>query len=314
VLLRTLGDALLARGKRLLASGAHRRALASLALAARLSPSDPERLRLAAQAAAQLGERDRAARYCEQALQLDPGLAPAHELLMRLFLHGEEYFRVLERIHGLLKPRLYVETGVDKGDSIRLASPDTVAIGIDPRPALAFSPGPNTRIFAQTSDDFFARADLDQLLGGGPIDLAFVDGLHHCEAALRDFINLERRCHRASTILIHDCFPHDRRTAERERHAEFWSGDVWRLIVLLKKYRPDLAIHTVATPPTGLALVRNLDPGSRVLAEHLARLVKELLALDYAYLDSDRAGKLNLVPNDWAAIRRLLTGGAPTSP
>jgi len=76
--------------------------------------------------------------------------------------------------------------------------------------------------------------------------------------------------------------------------------------VLLKKYRRDLSIHTIAAPPTGLALVRNLDPGSRFIAENLERLCAEFLALDYAYLDEDRAGKLNLFPNDWEQIRALL--------
>lgn len=30
------------------------------------------------------------------------------------------------------------------------------------------------------------------------------------------------------------------------------------------------------------------------------------MALDYSYLDEDRAGKLNLFPNDWQRIAPLL--------
>ena len=100
--------------------------------------------------------------------------------------------------------------------------------------------------------------------------------------------------------------PHDRRTAQRERLWGFWSGDIWRLIVLLKKYRADLSIHTIAAPPTGLAVVRNLDPSSRFIADNLGRLCAEFMALDYSYLDKDRAAKLNLFPNDWEQIRPLL--------
>ena len=87
---------------------------------------------------------------------------------------------------------------------------------------------------------------------------------------------------------------------------QFWSGDIWRLVVLLKKYRQDLSIHTIAAPPTGLALIRNLDPGSRFIAGNLERLCAEFLRLDYGYLDKDRAGKLNLFPNDWERILSLL--------
>ena len=130
-------------------------------------------------------------------------------------------------------------------------------------------------------------------------------GMHHFDFALRDFINLERLCARESTILVHDCFPIDRASAERERKSTFWSGDIWRLIVLLKKYRPDLRIDTIGTPPTGLGVIRNLDPSSRFLADNVARLSDEFMQLDYGYLRHDRRAKLNLFPNDRESLRRL---------
>ena len=46
-------------------------------------------------------------------------------------------------------------------------------------------------IYELTSDEFFARYDLSELLGG-PVELAFIDGLHLFEQVLRDFVNLER--------------------------------------------------------------------------------------------------------------------------
>ena len=143
-------------------------------------------------------------------------------------------------------------------------------------------------------------------LGGLPIDLAFIDGMHHFEYALRDFLNLKRWSAPESTIVLDDCFPRDRRTAERTRSTVFWSGDVWKLVVLLKKYRPQLSIHTIAAPPTGVCIVRNLEPSSRFLADNLHRLIDEFMALDYAYLERDRAAKLSLFPNDWERIRPLL--------
>ncbi len=53
-------------------------------------------------------------------------------------------------------------------------------------------------------------------------------------------------------------------------------------------------------------LHRHLDPASRFIADNLERLCAEFLALDYAYLEQDRAAKLNLFPNDWERIRPLL--------
>jgi hypothetical protein len=265
-----------------------------------------DRLVADAHAAHMAGDIDAAVRNCERALELAPEFDPAHELLFRMFLHGEPYFEVLARIHAHLKPRTYVEIGVEYGQSLRRVPPGTRAIGIDPEPRLAEPPPPHVRVFAEKSDDFFARHDLRAELGGLPVDLAFIDGMHHFEYALRDFMNLERYCTPQSTIVLDDCFPHDRRTAERERVVEFWSGDVWKVVVLLKSYRPDLAIHIIAAPPTGVCVVRNLDPASRFLAEHHERLCAELMALDYSYLDTDRGGKLNLFPNDWEKVRALL--------
>ena len=219
---------------------------------------------------------------------------------------GETYFAVLARILEEVKPRTYLETGVAAGDSLRLVRSPTLAIGIDPEPQIVVPLAPNQRVFAETSDSFFASRDVRAELGGLPIDLAFIDGMHHFEYALRDFANIERHATPQSTILIHDCYPLDRVTAERDRQRSFWSGDVWRLIVLLKKYRPELAIHTIATAPTGLVMVRRLDPGSRLLLERHNQLREEFLALDYSYLEQGMAEKLNLFPNDWTKVRALL--------
>ncbi len=306
MLFRALADRCFAQGVALLNNGSPGTARSLLSLAARLAPMNPEFLFQAARAVSALGERDKTARYCERALLLDPSLVAAHELLLGTFLHGEHYFLLLKRIHQLLKPRTYVEIGVETGASIRLAAPATLSIGVDPDAVVSPALPPNVRVFAQTSDEFFARNDVSAELGGLPIDLALIDGMHHFEFALRDFMNLERLSAPGATILIHDCFPHDRLTASRERQTVGWSGDIWRLVVLLKKYRPDLRIDTIATPPTGLGIVRNLNPASRFIADHFQRLCDEFLALDYSFLDKDRAGKLNLFPNDWDKVRALL--------
>lgn len=306
MLLRVLADALFVRGTGLLQAGRPGRALPHLALAARLASSNANYFGAAALAAHKAGEVDAAVRYSERALQLDPALEAAHLLLEGMFLHGDDYLHVLAHVHQHLRPRTYVEIGVQHGHSLALVRPETRALGVDPKPAVQYALPTNVRVFAETSDEFFARHDLRAELGGLPVDLAFIDGMHHFEYALRDFMNLERWCTPQSTIVFDDTFPHDRRTAQRERVATFWSGDIWKVLVLLKKYRPELALHTIAAPPTGLCIVRNLDPASRFIADNLERLVEEFMALDYSFLEKDRAGKLNLFPNDWEKIRRLL--------
>lgn len=275
------------------------------------SSATPAQLVLAARAAATAGDRQGAVDYAEQALQLVPDALEARQLLADLYLHGRGYDAVLADIHGHLRPRTYIEIGVATGKSLRLARPETVVLGVDPDPAIEEPLPANARLYRETSDRFFSGRDVRAELGGLPVDLAFIDGLHQFDYALRDFMNLERLSSPAGTILVHDCVPLDRVSAQRERASGAWSGDVWRLIVLLKNARPDLHIHTIAAPPTGLAVIRGLDPSSRLLSSRTDGLIEEYLRLDYAYLGADRAEKLNIVPNDWELIRRLLDAPAP---
>lgn len=253
-----------------------------------------------------LGDNVQALENAALARELNPDSTPAYFLLTQLRLPGDYYFDVLSRIVVHLKPQTYVEIGVFEGASLKLAKSAKTIIGIDPDPIIHWALQPNMKVFKTTSDAFFANHDLLAELGQRQVDLAFIDGMHQFEFAMRDFANLERCCRKGSIILIHDCFPLDEESAGREPRSSRWSGDVWRLIVLLKKYRPDLRIHTIATAPTGLAVIQNLDPASHFLFDNEARLMEEFLALEYSYLDDAKADKLNLVRNDWPSIKAML--------
>jgi len=280
-------------------------AVADFRRAERLAPADPDCLFELAACSYLLGDHSIALQYCERGRRAAPDYPKLFALMAQIKLGGEIYFKVLGRILEYVEPRTYVEIGIFQGDSLRLAQPPTLAIGIDPQPRLTAPPAKNHKIFAETSDVFFASHDLRAELNGLPVDLAFIDGMHHFEFALRDFANLERYCTPESTILIHDCYPLDRESAGRVPRSVNWSGDIWRLIVLLKKYRSDLSINVIGTPPTGLGVVQNLDPGSRYLLENHDRLCEEFLALEYSYLDEDMPKKLNLFPNEWEKIQAL---------
>src|SRR5690606_6171086 len=106
------------------------------------------------------------------------------------------------------------------------------AIGIDPDFDIRVSLAAPTRLFRMTSDAFFAQPDVRSILSA-PIDLAFIDGMHQVEFALRDFISLERHASANSIILIDDVLPEKMEYATRERHSRVWTGDVYRLILVL---------------------------------------------------------------------------------
>ena len=306
MLRRLAADALFVRGTELLQAGNAQGALWHLALAARVASDNAVYFGAAALAAYKAGDIDGGVRHAERALELDADLHSARDLLAAMFLGGEDSHEVLRRIHEHLRPRTYLEIGVEIGRSLALVLPQTRAIGIDPKPMVSYALPPNVTLCRETSDEYFERHDVRAELGGQPIDLAFIDGMHHFEYALRDFINIERACTPESTIVFDDCFPRDRRTAERERRLTFWSGDIWKVVLILKQYRPELSLHTVATPPCGLCIVRGLNPQSRVLQENYDAIRTRFMALDYAVLMKGRARTLNLFPNDWERIRPLL--------
>jgi hypothetical protein len=216
-----------------------------------------------------------------------------------------QYLDLLDRIQRHLRPRTYVEIGVRFGTSLQLALPGTTTVGIDPAADLRYPTPRRTRVFEQPSDEFFAEHDLAAVLGG-PVDLAFIDGMHLFEFALRDFVNLERAATPQSAILVHDCYPIDARSAARDRSTKLWSGDVWKLILLLRTHRPDLSVATVDAAPTGLGIVTGLDPTSTVLGDALDDILAEYRDLDYAAIEDDKAARLNRVPPDWPVVERLL--------
>src|SRR6266571_135579 len=82
------------------------------------------------------GAIEAARECCETALALDPELALAHDLLASLDLPGPDYLEVISMFHSPLRPRAYLEIGVESGQSIALARRETRAIGIDPEPKI----------------------------------------------------------------------------------------------------------------------------------------------------------------------------------
>ncbi len=217
------------------------------------------------------------------------------------------YYGLLRRAHEILRPERYLEIGVHEGHSLAFVEPGTRAVGVDPEPKVE-TPPDNTVIVPTTSDAFFADPELVDLLGG-PIDLAFVDGLHLHEQTLRDVANVEKHSDPDGVIMIHDCLPIDARTAARDRTTVVWSGDVWKVVVALRRHRPDLTVTTVDVAPTGLAIVSGLDPSNTILHDDYDAIVDELAGLEFDDLEAvGRDEMLGVVAGRWDLVEPLLAG------
>ena len=210
---------------------------------------------------------------------------------------GENYTLLLSALHAHLTPKTYFEIGSASGTSLSLAQCASLAVD----PAFKLSKNvvlqkPSLHLYQITSDAFFRNFNPKAILGDA-IDLAFLDGMHLYEFLLRDFMNTEKHCRPNSVIALHDCVPSEsamtRRNpggAEIQQSALpiWWTGDVWKLVPILKKYRPDLAITVADASPTGLVLITNLDPTSRVLEASYAEITRDWAEVDLGSYGLDR--------------------------
>ena len=209
-----------------------------------------------------------------------------------------DYLKALDLLHDRLAPASYVEIGCREGRSLGLAR--CPALAIDPEFEIRVGLSSPTRLFCQTSDEFFATRNLRELLGG-PVDLAFVDGMHNAEFALRDILNLEAHASRHSVIVVDDILPEQIEWTTRERRTRAWTGDVYKVIPFLRRHRPDLEIRVFDIDMKGLAIITGLNPGNRDVQKNLARHEADLAGgtLAFASIDALRGA---LVPEPVKAL------------
>lgn len=208
------------------------------------------------------------------------------------------YLRALALFHLGLTPETYVEIGCRKG--ISLAQARCPSIAIDPDFEITAALGAPTRLFRETSDRFFADRSLRELLGG-PVDFAFIDGMHQAEFVLRDLLNLEAAAQRNSVIVIDDVLPEQIEWTTRERQTQAWTGDVYKIVPFLRKHRPDLQVEVFDIKMKGLAVVTKFDPGNRSVQARLGRHEARLAGDQYA-CDSIEALRRTLRPRPAAEL------------
>ena len=225
-----------------------------------------------------------------------------------------EYYYLLRELHLLLRPAHYLEIGVQYGESLCLAEPETQTIGIDPEPEIRHELTANATVFPEKSDDFFAARRKEDVLGNGVIDLAFIDGMHLFESVLDDFIHVERWAGPHTIVLIHDTVPADALSVKRERQTRFWTGDVYKFVLCLKEFRPDLKIYNLNIGPSGLCFVGNLNPASTVLSDRRSEIVNRFMDIEYSTIAPNRDSLLCIRENSNEELSRFLAGilGRPT--
>lgn len=242
--------------------------------------------------------------FFRRMLEMHPGWSVLYRGLCRLTFPGDDHVRLLRALHERVQPKFYVEIGVSKGVSISVARPSTESVGIDPMPQIGKRLPSNISIYTETSDAFFHAYEQRPQFAGRKIDMAFIDGLHLFEQALRDFVNVEKRATANGLIAIHDCIPFDEVASARDYHAPYWVGDVWKCLAILMDHRPDLQIEIVGAPPSGLVLVSKINPASRILDDKFDSLVRDYAPLRFVDWETSYAKRIQIIPSDAEAIGR----------
>jgi len=219
----------------------------------------------------------------------------------------------LLRLHEVYRPRTYFEIGVNTGRSLSLSRVPTVAV--DPAFIVTAEIDCDLHLVRTTSDGFFARTFPFEHLRGAPVDLAFIDGMHLFEFVLRDFINIERYTLWTSVIVFDDVLPRTVKQAARRRHGGAWAGDVYKILPVLHRYRPELLAIPVDTQPTGTLLVLCVDPSNASLTENYKDIIRDYVVEDPQQVPMDVLDRhCALDPNAvlgmpfWAILRAVRDG------
>jgi hypothetical protein len=201
---------------------------------------------------------------------------------------GIGYLKLIEQLHATLQPSSYLEIGTARGVSLALAQCD--AIAVDPKFQFAANPAGSrqrTLLAQQPSDAFFRSGMLPAMFPDG-VDLAFLDGLHLFEFLLRDLINVCGHLRRNSVVLLHDCLPLTEAMAARrpagakteDPRDNWWTGDVWKVLYVVRACMPEAVVTCLDCPPTGLVCLTNLDAGHAGLMARYFELVREFGDID----------------------------------
>jgi hypothetical protein len=225
-----------------------------------------------------------------------------------------ERHEFLAALHTGLHPRNYLEIGVGTGLSLELSR--VPSIGVDPHFQVQTEVRTDVSLIRQTSDRFFERRHplsyvqggrnpwrnirhgrpvLGRLVGRPTVDFAFIDGMHLFEFALRDFMNVERLSSPTTVIVLDDMLPRNATEANRERVTKDWTGDVYKLVGVLRQYRPDLLAILVDTQPTGLLVILAPDHTSTVLQDHYDEIVTANVVDDPQDVPAAVLGRLDAV-------------------
>lgn len=199
------------------------------------------------------------------------------------------YTEYLKALHHYIKPRHYLEIGVNDGLSFSLADKDISAHGVDTKIKIQGS-SDGHKLYEMTSDEYFAR-ELNK-----KTQLSFVDGLHTAKQAFIDFVNCYNSTELHGVIVIDDICPESLFSCQPFRVDSIWHGDVLRIITMITNIYPGIILNIINCWPGGLAVVRKENVGHLTIPNNIEEIISNTSILK-CFLERNKWNMCNITPH-----------------
>lgn len=163
--------------------------------------------------------------------------------------HSIWHENFIAHLASLIQPKLYVEVGLDKGQTFNKVLPyarKLIGIDINKKCAKYIKESHKVTFYCINSAGFAKLARKNKL----EINMLFIDADHWANQVLKDFNNLFPFVSDNGLIFLHDSFP---KAKENARKGE--AGTVYRAIEKLAKNSKTYEMVTMPIPP-GLTICR----------------------------------------------------------
>jgi hypothetical protein len=229
---------------------------------------------------------------------------------------GDSARRINWLLAGLPDASSYLEVGLSFGYTFENVKAP-VRWGVDPNPRFdVHRLPPGVHVLVGTSDEFFDRP----ASRGSHFDVVFLDGLHTFRQTYRDLINAFRLCP-DGIIVMDDIVPVDETSAIPDYDAALetslclgltrppglWHGDVFRVILSIHSYHPELAFCTIEGPGNPQALIWKKQVSAEVQSASESDLVS-VVGIEYGDVFGQGIPSYFLPTAEDVALRNALSG------
>ncbi|MGI9253793.1 MAG: hypothetical protein ACR2J8_08600 [Thermomicrobiales bacterium] len=189
---------------------------------------------------------------------------------------GPTVMEYLRHIDAVLRPAVVLLLGSDAAPVFVRDDAVVVAIDLAPsREAAALARAGQIVLLREPAESACTAVAIGAVLEAREVDFVWIADERHFRGLLRAFIDCERMASPYGAIAIGHVLP---RTAQAARRSptpggDVWSGEAWRIVPCLRRWRPNLMLDLHDATPDGILVVTGLDPADRTLDDRYDEII-----------------------------------------